>query len=94
METKVMGTENSPETRVGFKDLPPAITEPPKRLEGPEPTYSNVMGSAGVKHCKRLRAERQKRLPAKLRDNHANAAKYTGNKFTVEIWETSKTDAE
>jgi hypothetical protein len=93
-ETKVPGTENSPEMRVGIKELPPAITEPPKRPEGPEPTYADVTGSAGVKYRKRLREERQKRLPAKLRDNHANAAEHAGNKTTVEIWGTSKTDAE
>jgi Reverse transcriptase (RNA-dependent DNA polymerase) len=93
-ETKVPGTENHPELRVGVKDLPPAITEPPKRPEGPEPTYADVTGSAGVKYRKRVREERQKRLPAKLRDNHANAAEYTGNEVTVEVWETSETDAE
>jgi hypothetical protein len=58
------------------------------------PTYTDIEGSAGIKYCKKLREERRKRLPAKLRNNHANTAESTGNEITVEIWETRETDSE
>jgi Reverse transcriptase (RNA-dependent DNA polymerase) len=100
-EMRVGVEANGPEMRVGTGNAPPmtlppvATGPPPKAPEGAPPvTFADATGSAGIRYRKMLRQERQRRLPEKLRNNHAHAAEATGNETTVEIWETRGTDAE
>lgn len=91
--------ENGPEMRVDGKSTPPIILPPvsmgppPQPPEGPQPTFAEVTGNAGKKYRKKLREQRQRRLPEKLREHHADNAEITENAITVEIFRV-ESDAE